>query len=59
MRIPKPPPIMVSNVANYDLLYTVLPGKKLKFKAAVLNNYQIILNTKKREALRITIDCLG
>lgn len=55
---PHPPPIIVSNVTDYDSLYTALTGRSILFKATALNNDQVKINTEERSAFKSTLDCL-
>jgi hypothetical protein len=55
---PKPPPIFVSNITDYDTLYTTLKKNSTSFKVTTRNNDQVKINTEDRQAFKCTITCL-
>jgi hypothetical protein len=54
----KQPPIFVSNVNDYDALYTSLTKNSISLKVTTLNNEQAKINTEDRRAFKCTTNCL-
>lgn len=42
----KPPPVIISNLANYNVINKALESKNLKFKANIMNNKQVKINVE-------------
>lgn len=58
IKMPRPPPIIVSNVTDFDLLYETMRTNKIVFKATALNNGQIKLNAECRKTFTKIVECL-
>lgn len=48
----RPPPIIISQVKNYDTLYNDLKEKEITFKAFLLNNEQVKINVENTNEYR-------
>lgn len=48
----RPPPIIISQVKNYDTLYNDLKEKEITFKASLLNNEQVKINVENTNEYR-------
>lgn len=51
-KIPKPPPIVVSNIKNYSEIKNNLQTKNLKFNATMMNNNQLKINVDTESSYR-------
>lgn len=48
-KIPKPPPVVLSQIKNYDTLQTELNKNKFTFQATMMNNEQVKINVENAE----------
>ncbi|XP_076265214.1 uncharacterized protein LOC143199341 [Rhynchophorus ferrugineus] len=58
IKVPRPPPIIVSNVTDFDLLYETMKTNNILFRATTLNNEQIKLNAECRKTFTKIAECL-